>query len=440
MMRQISDWLSLSHRLTTVVVLLVCVTAAVAADDPTAEVTAYVSEALARNPGIKAATAAVAAAGERIPQATSLPDPRLGVSQFLEPVETRVGPQQRALSLSQSVPWFGTLSLRGEIERKRVDASRAERDDTILRVVSAVRTAYFEIAYLDEVIDITHRHIDLLADWEEVARARYETGVGSYADVIKSQVELGLLGNRLAELTDRRHPLWANLNALRDRSPGTTVTAHLPPTFTPFELDREALARRVLADNPGLRVWDHKHEQHVEAERLARKSGYPSFTLGLTYIQTGAARQAGVLDSGTDAMSASLAVNLPLWRGKYRSAVQEAAQRRSVASATRQDIGNTLVADLETAVFAYTDAARKHALYTSTLLPKARQSLSATRAAYETGESRFLDLVDAERVLLEFELALSRAHVDALIHQAEIDRLTAAPLADSTHLITPEVD
>ncbi len=439
-MRPIPDRKVSSMCWAIVVLLPVFVATATATGNPLSEVDDYVAEALARNPGIAAAAAAMEAAGERIPQATALPDPRLGVTEFLESVETRVGPQQRVLSLSQSIPWFGTLSLKGEVERKRVDASRAVLDDTILRVTADVRTAYFENAYLDAIIDITGRHIDLLAGWEQVARARYETGAGSYADVIKSQVELGVLGNRLAELKDRRRPLGANLNALLDRRPEAAVYAHLPPSFTPVELDREALALRVLADNPRLRAWDHKQEEHTEAERLARKSGYPSFTLGMTYIQTGPARMAGVAGSGTDAVSASLAVTLPLWRGKYHSASREAAARRSGAAAMRQDLGNALVADLEGTMFAYADAARKHALYTSTLLPKARQSLSAIRAAYETGESRFLDLVDAERVLLEFELARIRAHTDALIQQAQIERLTAAPIDTHTPVITPEGD
>jgi len=396
--------------------------------DSTGGVEAYVAEALARNPGIAAAVAEVTAAEARRPQATGLPDPRLSVTEFLEPVQTRVGPQQRALSLSQSFPWFGTLALKGEIETRKADVRRATLDDVILQVMSQVRAAYFEIAYLEEAIGITGRHIDLLVDWEAVARARYETGAGSYADVVKSQVELGVLGNRLAALEDRRNPLRANLNTLLDRSPDRTVTARLPASLVETVLDHNTLADQLLKTNPRLLAWDHREEAFAGAERLAGKSGYPSFTLGLNYIQTGPARQSGVEGSGTDAMSATLAVTLPLWRGKYDAGAREATGYKVAASATRSDLGNTLIAELAGSVFAFDDAGRKVALYGTTLLPKARQSLDAVRAAHETGQVGFLDLIDAERMLLEFELARVRAIADALIHEAKIERLTATPL------------
>ena len=59
----------------------------------------------------------------------------------------------------------------------------------------------------------------------------------------------------------------------------------------------------------------------------------------------------------------------------------------------------------------------------STLLPKGRQALSATLAAYEAGQTGFLDLVDAQRILLEFELSYQRALTDGLVQKATIAML-----------------
>ena len=40
-------------------------------------------------------------------------------------------------------------------------------------------------------------NLELLRYWEEVARIRYESGIGTHADVIRAQVELGKLEDRL---------------------------------------------------------------------------------------------------------------------------------------------------------------------------------------------------------------------------------------------------
>ena len=58
-------------------------------------------------------------------------------------------------------------------------------------------------------------------------------------------------------------------------------------------------------------------------------------------------------------------------------------------------------------------------------------TLAAARSTYEAGEASFLALIDAERVLLEFELAGRRAASDLMISLAEIERLVAGPIRDN---------
>ena len=70
--------------------------------------------------------------------------------------------------------------------------------------------------------------------------------------------------------------------------------------------------------------------------------------------------------------------------------------------------------------YQFRDAGRKIDLYRDTLLPKASQSLKATEAAYRAGKGSFIDLVDAERIILEFELSYERALTD---HGQRLGRL-----------------
>jgi outer membrane protein TolC len=79
-------------------------------------------------------------------------------------------------------------------------------------------------------------------------------------------------------------------------------------------------------------------------------------------------------------------------------------------------------------LFGYRDALRKMDLYGDALVPKGRQSLGASLAAYETGKTGFLDLVDAERLLLEFQLSHARAAADLMIQLAEIEMLVGGPV------------
>ncbi len=135
-------------------------------------------------------------------------------------------------------------------------------------------------------------------------------------------------------------------------------------------------------------------------------------TLGVDYIETGPARMSGVADSGKDAVVAGFSVNIPLWWGKYRAGVREAESRYAATLQERRDRANHLSTDLQLALFQYQDAERKVVLYRDALIPKADENVKVIQRSFESGKSDFLSLIDAERVLLEFQLTYERAVAD----------------------------
>ena len=72
----------------------------------------YLQTAAQNNPGLKVKFNEYMAALERVPQAGALPDPTVAFGYFVQPIETRLGPQQAKISAMQMFPWFGTLSAR----------------------------------------------------------------------------------------------------------------------------------------------------------------------------------------------------------------------------------------------------------------------------------------------------------------------------------------
>lgn len=386
-----------------------------------------VARALDRNREIQAQVARYRAALAAVPQAQALPDPRLTLTEQVRSVETRVGPQRRALSLTQSFPWFGTLGRAGQVQRARADAVRRDVDQAVLDVVLGVRRDHAELAYLAREQAVTRSHIALLTRWEKAAAAGYATGRVSYADLIKVQVELGLLNDRLAGLVDRRRPLQAALNAWSDDPADRVVSASLDSTLPDLDLGIAAAAGTMREGNPALGRWEAMADSYAAGVRLARARGLPNLTLGLNYIQVDPAAMPDVADSGRDAVSVSLGLSLPIWRGGHDAAVEAAAAGLAAAEASRVQTANDLTVRLERALFGARDARRRYELSRTTLIPKARQALAAARAAYESGAGGLLDLIDGERVLLEFRISGARALADYWIALATIEHLTATP-------------
>lgn len=398
-------------------------------DHPTAQTLAgLVALGVHHNRGLRSAAAEVAAATAEIAQVKALPDPTVGLTAYLDPVETRVGPQQLGLQASQSFPWFGTLGAKGDMAAETALASREKLDAMIIEVMTSIRTKALEIAYLDSSIAVTRSHLDLLRQWERSAQDAYAAGKGSYRALIKAQVEIGQVGNRLESLRGRRGPLVAALNADLDREPGAPLAEIKLPAAPPRDVDATRMVSLLEATSPRLRRWNHLAAAADLQGKVAGKLGLPGFTVGVTMIRTGEARMSGVDGSGKDALMATFGLRMPLWRGKTDAAKNQARQNRLRADDARAQTLNDLRAELSMTLYRLDDARRQVDLYASALIPKAEQSLAASLDAFAADQVDYLDVIDAERMLLDFRLALARARTDELIQAARLESLIAAPL------------
>ena len=126
---------------------------------------------------------------------------------------------------------------------------------------------------------------------------------------------------------------------------------------------------------------------------------------------------------------ASLSFNLPIWIGKHRAAEREARARLRATAKRREDHENELLSDLKLALFHFRSAERKMDLYGNSLVPKAEQALAASQRAFAAGKADFFDLIEAQRTLLEFQLAHERALADRAQRLAEIEMLIGKQIA-----------
>jgi outer membrane protein, heavy metal efflux system len=388
--------------------------------------------ALDHSPEIKAARAQYTAAAEQITQATALPDPRVSFRYFVEEVETRVGPQEYAVGLTQSLPWIGKLKHQGEVAQLGAQAARARIGVVQNALIADVAAAWYELYYLGRAATIVRSNRELMVHLERVARTRYGTASAAHADVIRAQVELGKIENELASLEDRKIPLLARLNAALNRPSNAYIEIPEAAFVDAINLDDQELLNKVVGGNPELQVKQLEITMAKASRDRAQQSFYPDFAVGIDYIATGDARLPNQAASGKDPLSASLSFTLPVAQGKYRAGVRAAQAGIDAEYAQRDRLLNRLESSAVTALFRLRDAKRQVELYGTTLLPKARESLIATQRAYSSGASGFADLMDAERMLLVFELAEARATTDFNLARIELEELTGESLIRET--------
>ena len=401
-----------------------------------AEAQGVYRKGLERSPTLATTIALARASLQKIPQVQALPDPMVGLTGYLSSPETRVGPQRLMATLSQRLPWAGKRSLRERAALHRSEALVSGVAARRLEIVTEVRRLSYEIAYLDADRKVVETDRETLIHYEQLARARYASGAGMEQGVIKIQAEITKDDSRLLDIAARRAALVAELNGLRDRRQESAVPEIALPKETwaaPFLV---VLRRRALDERPELDAAAADIARADALVELARKDYKPDVTVGATYgLLTGRHDLGpGVMppaDDGKDVFGLSLGLNLPIKRGKLDAGLEEATDRRLAAVERQRDVTAAVDRSLGELAERLRLSGEQVALFDRVLVIQAEQSLRSAESGYAAGTLNSLDLLDAERVLLEVRRGTERARADHAIALARLEGAVGGPLHDA---------
>lgn len=364
------------------------------------------TEALGNNPQLERDFHTFRAAAEMGDQAGSLPDPKLTYSEFLESVQTRTGPQERVFGISQAFPWPGTLRLRREAADAMARAAHHRYEATRRHVTTQVADTYFAHALVAESGRIATRQLHLLEELTPIVEERVRAGA-SMAASLRLEIELRRSADRVASFARKLPATGAALEAALGRSPGSKdippPSAHLP-TRAPALPSADEL-RPGLAHHPMILAAESGTAAAEIGTSLAMLVSRPSFVLGANAIDIG--------DGGDSPVGVTLGLSLPIWAGKNR-ATREAAKEKLLASkASSEALRQSLCAAFEAAYQTHLDARSRVHLYDHDLLPPATEALDLCREDYRNGKAGIIDILDAERVLLDLQFARATALADS---------------------------
>ncbi len=289
------------------------------------------------------------------------------------------------------------------------------------------RSAYARLANAYAQFEVNHRNSELLNQFVQISRSRYEAGVATQADVLLAQTDSAKLLEAQADIERQISQEQSALNVLMNRPAQAPLSRPSELVFTSQTLSLEKLQGIAVALRPELL----RAQDRIDVERfrlqLANRQWFPDPALNVKAQRYNSAAQAvSEVDVGI-----SLPVPWLNWK-KYSAGVLEA--RNSVEEAERE-FGALRVETLglvRDQLKKIQTSANQYELYRDNILPLARQAVEASRAAYEASTGGFLELITARRTLQDAEsAALNRlAEYEAAV--AELDAIIgrASPLIE----------
>jgi cobalt-zinc-cadmium efflux system outer membrane protein len=408
------------------VIALYLIPALPAADLPT-PLSALLDEATRSNPDIQATRLGWQAATQVPSQVSTPPDPQVTLQHVSVGSPRPFAGYSNSdfayigFGISQDLPYPGKLKLKGEAAQQDAAISRDKVEAVRRSVLQQVKEAYYQIAYVQQTLEVLDRNGTLLEQVEKIADARYRVGEGSQQDILKSQLERTKLLREVAHHHELMHTQQALLRKLLNRPPDSPDISTEPLVETPLVYTSEELLGKVRTENPEVAGQQETVKKQSLQVEIARKDRYPDFSVQYMWQHTA--------EPFRDYYMLSVSARIPIYRRrKLNPEMTQAVEELNRSRREYESQIQTAYFDVRNQYLAAETASQMLKIYREGLIPQALAAYQSGLTSYQGGGvdfetlfSSFLDVLNFDgeywKTLMEHETALAR-----------IEQITGVPL------------
>jgi outer membrane protein, multidrug efflux system len=310
--------------------------------------------------------------------------------------------------------FFGGVRRGIEASNAQLGAIEAAQRDTQVIVTAEVTRTYFELRGQQQQLDVARRNVTNQQSTLDLAQVRLDAGSGTEFDTARAQAQLsatlGTIGPLEAAVARSIH----RLSVLVGREPGAlraelSAPQNLPPLPGVVPVGDPA---GMLRRRPDIRIAERELAGATASIGVAMADLFPrvSFTGNAGYV----AGSSGALgDRGTDSYVLAPGISWGIFDFGHVQARIGAAKWRKEGAVLRYE-QTVLQALEETEDSLVTHArARDRLVHDEAAVRASNTAAGLARVRYENGASDFLQVLDAERTLLESEDRLARSRTEA---------------------------
>jgi outer membrane protein TolC len=374
--------------------------------------------ATAAEPGLDALQARADAMQERAVAAGQLPDPMLRVGLANYPIESggfsTEGMTQAQLGVRQAFPRAREHSAAekramGEAFDHGADARRRE-------VLTAVRKAWLDVYLAEQASELVTESRTFFVDLVTITRSLYGVGRKSQHDVLRAELELSRLDDRLIEIGRTRSEAQAALSRWLGEDAYRPLAMKFPDWDTLPMLED---LRAALASHPMLEAAAAGVAASSAAVRVAEENKKPGWAVDLGY-----GYREGFLANGdprSDMVSLSVTVDLPFFsENRQDRKLAAALGERRAATSSQAALKARLGSELDAEYARWTDLSKRLALYDTQILAQSKGQAQAALLAYQSDAGDFADVMrasidDLDTRLQRIRLQVKRAQSYAML-------------------------
>ena len=380
------------------------------------------------NPDLKSRKLAWQSLIHQYPQATAFDDPKLSYTEAINPVETRLGPQDRVLLLNQKLPFRGKRAIKGEIVKKEIEMAKVGYDKASRDLVVALKKSFYELVYLENAIKLSIQNKSVLEKITHISTTDYASSTSTLNDVAKAQSQYAQVSYDVQLLDELRSTEQTSINTLLNRAPEQKFQINSavrpPPKFT------HAIGRlyQWAETNEEISIANLDIQKSSVQKKLSNYASLPDFNLGARYTQIGERNVSGLERDGHDGFAINLGLNIPLNRNKNKAIKEQARLNHLKKIEDKKALKNSFNNQVKATYFKLNNAYRQTELYNKNLIPQANRAMQIAELQYRENKGAIAAYLETQSTWLNFQLAYQRAVADYWKNLTEMEKLTGKKL------------
>ncbi len=360
----------------------------------------YIQEAEANNPVIQAYELRYNIAQEKGNEVNTLPNTVVSAGYFVSEPETRTGAQRARFSISQMLPWFGTITARENYASSMAETEFVEVAIAKRKLALSVAQSYYQLYANKAKQNVLDENIQLLETYERLALTSVEIGKASVVDVLKLQIRQNELQQQREVLQEEYLAEQVSFNNLLNRK--ESIAVEVVPEMT-IPTEDPMYNEEGLALHPELLKYDKLYESIEQSELLNQKESAPNIGFGLDYMPVSERPEMTFSDNGKDIVMPMISVSIPIFNSRYSSISKQNDLKQLEIESQKSERLNTL----ETAFAKATSQRNQARIQFNTQEKNLKQAKDAEENLiknYETGTIDFNDVLDIQELQLKFQM------------------------------------
>lgn len=347
----------------------------------------------------------------------TLPDPKIKLGLLNFPTDTFAINQepmtQIKLGVQQMFPRGNSLEIKSKRSMSMAFAEDAKTENQQRKISYEVREVWLELFYWLNAERVVIKNRNLFSKLVSVTKQQYAAGRQKQQDVIRSELELGMLDDRELKIKTKLETTRAKLAKYIGNDLSVTHLSTVLPQFNVEKVNTLWVENHPMVGIENAMV--KSKEQNVE---LARQSYKPSWMLDLSY---GKREDTANGIQRPDFVSAMVVFDLPLFTAdKQDKKVAASKYRLNSALNSLEERKRNLNEMWQANLSKEKRLSQRIEKYKKVLIPKANENTKAALYSYQSGRGAFTALMRAQIIELETQLRALRLEVDYKKTQAQL--------------------